>query len=129
MDKFGWLAKDNVGTQWQDFHFPETPGSPTHWAQFVDFLERENRYIRAFRLRYESHWFAMQPYADQYSFHYNVEVELGSGGSISKTYAVGTAVHGDLATIREVDEDGHTSLTPSYAHLVKLMRPSPRKVA
>lgn len=127
MDKFGWLAKDNVGTVWQDFQFGEGPGLGTHWAQFVDFLELENRYLKLFNMRYEGHWFGLPPNADQYAFHYNIEVELGTGSSKSKTYAVGTAIKADLATIRMLDEDGHTYLTPSYAKAVRLMKPTPRK--
>jgi hypothetical protein len=125
MNKFGWLAKDNIGTVWQDFHFMEAPGLGTNWAQLVDFLERENRYIKLFSMRYETEWFSLPALADQYAFHYNIEVELGAGGSTSKTYAVGTAIKGNSATIRQLDEDGYTYLTPSYPESVKLMKPSP----
>lgn len=129
MSKFGWIATDNTGTQWQDGHFKQHDGSPTHWAQFVEFLEREGRYLTKFSLRSGHHYYTMQPNADQYSFHYSMEVIISSLGSTSKKRVVGIAVSGDLATIREVNEEGQSWLHPSYRKDVKMMKPSPERVA
>ena len=125
MNNFGWLAKDNTGTVWEDKYFPEYPGGPTHWVSFVNLLENEGRWLELFSLRHKHQWYSMMPNADRYAFHYNVEVEIGAHGNVSRTYAIGTAVTGKTAVIREVSEDGSTTFIPAKTKDLLLMRPSP----
>lgn len=122
---FGWWAKDNAGTAWKDSDIAVSKGMPTSWSQFVDFLENNDRYLLGFGLMWGKEVFLLPPLADCYAFHYNLEVELTNSGQMSRKYAVGTSVKGELATIRDLDEDGKTHLHPSYSDKVILMKPSP----
>lgn len=122
-NKFGWVAKDSTGHVWRSTDFDEV-GKATAWSQLVSYLEISNKHLTHLLLKWGAVSYALPKNADAYAIHYNMELELGSE-NVAKRYIVGTAIKGTMATVREVDENGHVSLNYAPAKDIQLMRPSP----